>query len=552
MTSNAHLRRLVVAAVIAVAAFPVGAQESTPGTFGEVLEVRVINLEVVVTDKDGVRVPGLGPGDFRLRLNGKEVPLDFFTEVRGGDAIETVAGGAPGVQNVPAAVPGSPVGTSYLVFVDDFFSVARDRDRALRTLRAESVGLGAQDRMALVAFDGRRLTMLSSWSGPGPQLERAFDEATRRPSYGLQRLAERQQSDRDSRLRGRSVSAPRSLDGRLDPFELDYAERLADQVRNSIDAGAATLRAFANPPGRKVLLLLSGGWPFSPAEYATADRFRTVLEPTIPRGDELYAPLEDTANRLGYTIYGVDLPGLDAGAGGDASIETAEAAEFVGNQRFAREQEVRYALNHTARETGGKALFGAGAGILSRVVEDTRSYYWLGFNAPQKGDDQHYRVDIESTRPGLRVRSRQGFEEVSKQREVTMAVESALLFGSPPSSRPLQAVLGKPEKAGGRILRVPVALTIPADAVTFLPVGGEFHAELEIRIAAMDERGHRSSIPVVPYRVAAKRAPLPGDVMRKDTVLEIRREKQQIVVAVYDRASGNLLSATLDFVPEAR
>src|SRR5689334_7383809 len=118
------------AAVIALAALPAGAQESTPGTFGEVLEVRVINLEVVVTDKDGVRVPGLLPGDFRLRLNGKEAPIEYFTEVRGGDAIDMAAGGAPGIQNVPATVPGSPVGTSYLVFVDDYFAVARDRDRA--------------------------------------------------------------------------------------------------------------------------------------------------------------------------------------------------------------------------------------------------------------------------------------------------------------------------------------------------------------------------------------------------------------------------------------
>jgi hypothetical protein len=96
---------------------------------------------------------------------------------------------------------------------------------------------------------------------------------------------------------------------------------------------------------------------------------------------------------------------------------------------------------------------------------------------------------------------------------------------------------------------VPVVLTIPADAVTFLPVGGDFQADMEIRIAAMDERGHRSSIPVVPYRVAAKRAPVAGDVLRKDTMLELRREKQQIVIAVYDRSSGNLLSATLDFTP---
>ena len=42
------------------------AQNELPGSFGEVIDVRVINLEVVVVDRDGVRVTGLKPEDFRL------------------------------------------------------------------------------------------------------------------------------------------------------------------------------------------------------------------------------------------------------------------------------------------------------------------------------------------------------------------------------------------------------------------------------------------------------------------------------------------------------
>ncbi len=551
-----NARRVSVAAALAGVALAVAAQDTAPaqepapepppGSFGEVLEVRVINLEAVVTDRDGVRVPGLTPSDFRLRINGKEAPVEYFTEVRGGDAVDQPSAEGAGIQSVPAVVPGSPVGTSYLVFVDDYFSIAKDRDRVLRLLQSEAAGLGPQDRMAVVAFDGRKLAMLSSWSNGGPPLERALQQATERPAYGLQRLAERQAADRDSRMRGRTRSSARGLDGRLDPFELDFAESLTDQVRNSIDAVSATMRAFANPPGRKVLMLLSGGWPFSPAEYATADRFRVVIEPTVPTGPELYEPLESTANRLGYTIYGFDLPGPETGM--DASIATVEGAEIAYEAGWAREDDVHFALTHVATETGGRAFFNSSA-VLARAAEDTRSYYWLGFTAPQKGDDQNYRVQVQVTKPGLKVRSRRSFEEISRQRQVTMAVESALLFGSPPSVKPLQATIGPPDKPGGRTVRVPVVITIPADEIIFLPVGGELQADLEIRIAAMDERGHRSSIPVIPYRVAAKRTPMPGDVLRKETVLELRREKQQIVVAVYDRSGGNLFSTTLGYTP---
>src|SRR5688572_1655329 len=58
--------------------------EAVPLVFGEVLDVRVVNVEVVVTDKDGERVRGLGAKDFRLKVDGQEVPIDFFSEILGG------------------------------------------------------------------------------------------------------------------------------------------------------------------------------------------------------------------------------------------------------------------------------------------------------------------------------------------------------------------------------------------------------------------------------------------------------------------------------------
>src|SRR5687768_11222453 len=78
------------------------AQDARPGVFGEVLDVRVVNLEVVVTDRDGARVRGLLPQDFELTVDGREVPIDFFSEVVGG----TVASAAAGATGVPGIAAG--------------------------------------------------------------------------------------------------------------------------------------------------------------------------------------------------------------------------------------------------------------------------------------------------------------------------------------------------------------------------------------------------------------------------------------------------------------
>jgi hypothetical protein len=72
--------RMLTAALTAAIVAPglAIAQDPTPEAFTERIEVRVINLEAVVYNKDGERVRGLKPEDFRLLVNGEEVPIGYF------------------------------------------------------------------------------------------------------------------------------------------------------------------------------------------------------------------------------------------------------------------------------------------------------------------------------------------------------------------------------------------------------------------------------------------------------------------------------------------
>ncbi len=183
---------------LSIPAAAAGDQE-TP-TFGEILDVRVLNLEVVVTQR-GERVRGLTSDDFRLVVDGQEVPIEYFTEIDEGRAVRS-ANPSPAV---PAVAPGEAVGTRYLVFVDDYFSVPSYRNQALRALSDQLTLLAPEDRMAIVAFDGREVEMLSSWTRSLVQLKSAIDTAARRRGYGLQRLSEQRRYDTLARFEGRSL-----------------------------------------------------------------------------------------------------------------------------------------------------------------------------------------------------------------------------------------------------------------------------------------------------------------------------------------------------------
>lgn len=522
----------------------------TTPIFGETVEVRVVNLEVVVTDRDGLPVTGLAPGDFRLTVDGQELPIRYFSEVRGGDAVEAGTGGASGaVAAVPDLVPGSPVGTSYLVFIDDFFALARDRDRVINALIGELGRLGVEDRMAVVAFDGSRLTMLSSWSSSAPELERALRKATSRPAFGLHRLTEKRSLATDQRQRQQMGVGRSPLNPRLGITELFYAETLQQQVGNMVSGAAAALRGFANPPGRKTMILLSGGWPYDPADYAANELGRMIQEPGLERGDHLFAPLVDTANQLGYTIYAVDVPGLASESFADSELADPPSLGDTATG-FLRESNTQWSLQHVARQTGGRALLNASRlETLARASADTRTYYWIGFVPDWQGNDSRHRVAVEVLRQGLKVRSRTGFVDRSNSSEVGMAVESVLLFGGGPNVRPLPIRFGRPARSSPNVMKVPLELAVPLDGLTLLPVDGGFATDLELRVAALDENGGRSEIPVVPIRLQVGSAPGPGQFAKYEMTVELRRVANQVVVAVYDPLSGTIYSATAEVKP---
>ncbi len=514
-------------------------------SFGERVDVRVVNVEVVVTDRQGLRVGGLSPADFRLKVDGHPIPIDYFTEVRGGDAVAAERGDVRGLPSVPA---GSPVGTSYLVFIDDSFAVAPNRDEALRNLKADLGRLGPGDRMAIVSYNGRKLDMLTSWTSSPAALAQALDQALSQPALGLQRRGELaayeglRSADREGRgFRGDAFRGDRGI-GLLSTEQLPFARQLAEQVGHSVDAAAATLRSFSSPPGRKVMLLLAGGWPYSPADYVVGNANRPILTPEVPTGEALLRPLDDTANLLGYTIYPADVQGiLDNDFTGADRGRPLPAGEFS----VVRPTELRATILTIAENTGGQPILaGHHDSPLAIAAADTRSYYWIGFTPDLKRNDVRHRLEVEVDRPGLSVRARSGYLDLSRRGEAAMAVESAMLFGNSPAGQVLPVELGQPASSGWTRMDLPVTVAIPVSGVTFVPLEGKYVAELELRVAALDKDGHRSDIPAVPFKLTLDRKPDAGKFIPYDTTVRLRKIDQRLTIAVVDRLSDNILTSS--------
>jgi VWFA-related protein len=573
------MRRLFVLLLPLLALAPgARAADDAPPSFGESIDVRVVNVEAVVTDRQGNRVSGLRPEDFRLRVDGREVPVEFFSEVRDGEALPAPTEGSPAPSAQAAAraavqgVAEGRVGTYYLLYIDDYFSVGAQRNTVLQALKADLGRLGPDDRMAVVAYNGGRLTMLSNWSGSPADLGRAFDQAMARGARGSVRRAERTSSDTDEAFLELASAAdgdaplPDSAKAPgMSPLQRLYAVDLMRQVRGDVQAVVSAMRAFAAPRGRKVMLLLSGGWPFSIQSYAGRGGGQPTKE--LPEGEEVFRPLANTANLLGYTLYPVDVPGIQSGASditaaappmpkapgrvNRAGIEAASPGDLqvavdvgAGN---VPEGEVEGSLKYLAKETGGKALLNTNRGLaLATAREDTRSFYWLGFSPAWQHDDKRHDIRLEARRSGLTVRTRSGFLDLSRKAEVAMMVESALLFGSPPGALRMPLTVGEVVRSKQGELEIPVTLGLPVDLMTVVPEGSRYTVHLELRFAASDATGDTADVPVVPVTLTSDHQPSPGKLVKYETRVKLRGKADHMVVAAYDPLSGKIATAEVD------
>jgi len=329
------------------------------------------------------------------------------------------------------------------------------------------------------------------------------------------------------------------------------------KTRRSVMAAAGTVRSFASAPGRKVMLLLIDGWATPYSSWALGSRFPAArADVTL---DRLYGPLVQAANQVGYSLYPVDLPGprpdvltsfgfgnpdgSPAGPVGNSTDRYVVANGGWYTDSF--ERRFHGLLRFLADETGGLPMINSFSNrALATTAEDMRSWYWLGFEPPRNEDDQLHEIHVRlPAYPGLRVRTRQNYLDMSRSTEVSMLVEGALLLGGSPGTSALQVSFGTPRKAGFRKLFVPMKVTVPLDGVLLLPVNGQWRNELEFRFRLMDGFGDMATPPVARLHLVIPTEPMPGDFVSFETNLLIRKRKHRYVAAVRDPLTGGILSA---------
>jgi VWFA-related protein len=341
---------------------------------------------------------------------------------------------------------------------------------------------------------------------------------------------------------------------KADPLDMGQADDLREDMSASATLGAIVfaIDGVRSLPGRKAVVLVSEGF-LPPEPNGPDDRVMRQMN-----------RLTDMALRTGTVIYGLDPRGLVSGgltAEDNIKVGGAKAVEVHGIGRRKFLLGTQDAMATLAERTGGRAILNSNdvAGGLRRIGDDLRGYYIIGYNPPEGTfaepgkTPRFHKLSLKVRRPGVRVRTREGFlgESDAAPRAASTPEEQLRAAAISPFAAidiPLRATL-VPGYDAEHGMSVRAMLHIDARALTFTEdPSGARSAKVGVIGVVTDEWGVPQSQRTATFTATldkddAQRA-LDAGIVASMVVPATRAGGFQVRFAVRDNASGAMGSAS--------
>ncbi len=460
-----------------------GQTSQTDPFFAETIEVRVIELEVFVTDRDGNPVTGLTRDDFELVVDGQETTVSNFYAVEGGTV--TLGGEKPTVEaEAPPLPKKQPL---YLViYIDNFNIHPFNRKKVLTALKTFlRVELQPEDRVMMVSYD-RSLTIDNTFTTDHGRIISSINEVDKE---GGDRVFYEQ--DRRDLLQEINES---SNTARMMPRIENFAESVYNELRFSMDALGEMVGFLTGIEGRKALLYVSDGLPMVAAEelfYALEEkneRSGAMLRSRSFDATRRFEEVTMKANANRVTIYTIDAAGQRNMDGASAQDRSRNFSSHIDGVTATNMQS---SLKFISGDTGGVAITNTNniSGGLQRISSDFKSYYSLGFKPGHSGDGQFHRTKVKVKGDKLTVRQRK-----TPARQMEEGTISALVLGYQENNMGFELRTGEHQPLEDGNYLVPLEVRIPLGRLTLLNRNGSHQGRVLITVAARKDNGDLSPV----------------------------------------------------------
>jgi VWFA-related protein len=524
-----------VTSVVLIAALTTGPllaqqknQPAETSKLTEVIDVRVIGVDVVVTDKKGNPVTGLTKDDFQIFENGNEKPISNFYEIEGKAATQAVTvptPGAPPAPPPPKEEINEQLRRRIILYIDNLSLAPFNRNRVFKQMKDFVKDAMRPGDEAMVATYNRSLKVRAPFTRDPIQIQQTLDAIAGESALGLANRSE----FRD--VSGRIKDATNYDDALA--HARSYAQSVEHDLRQSVESINGLLSTLAGVEGKKIVVLTTEGFQIQPGREAftlidevsreKGWQSSSMLEAMTYNGNMLIESIAKNANANGITIYPIHAGGLAAGSEG-TTADNQQATSY--NVTSAAVSNTTESLQIMADLTGGVATTRTNnfAGAFKNIVRDLDSYYSLGYRAGTERVDRQRALEVRVKNRNLRVRNRQTFVEKSTFQEMSDRVIANLLYKTKANDLGIRVKVNSPIPAD-ELFKVPVEIHIPIDNLTLIQQGEAYMGGFSIYVVVGNKDGDMS---------------------------DVARKTHQITIPVNDftRSKGKYYTYTLDLMCE--
>ncbi len=465
-------------------------------TVVDTVDVRRVNVDVIVTDKDGVRRRDLSRQDFVVYEDGQKVDILHFVPPTDVAPEATFAAGAVSQEDVePGELP------RLVIFFDFLRLESSDRKRLAQALR-DVLADAPPMRTMIVTYNRTMEVQLPftaeplTSAGVLEEIERVQPARVGGPddrAWMANELADVQKElaaahdTRDiQRAEARRLGAMAQLN--------QITQTLTAEIRDTVAAMRQLTASLGGVDGRKILLYVGDNLELAPARELIEEAELTVAkENEISRLRSAGGSLEvrkdfdrllREANANSVTFYGVTprnraSRGVAERSSYGRTVGTGPAG-FQGRLPSARQELVKEAVCRLSIESGGLCQSGGTEPrrLLRETVDDLGGTYSLAYAPEHPADGEFHRLKVEVLRPGLKVRHRPGYVDKTAETRLHDRLAATLYFGDSEDDLGITVTAGDmnpPDAASDRRQTlVPLEVRVPVERLGLVPLqGGE-------------------------------------------------------------------------------
>jgi len=461
----------------------------------ETIDIRVINVDVVVTDKKGAPVTGLKKEDFELYENGVPKNVSNFYEVEGPKALNVSIAPGPVTPAVKREEIPENMRRRVIFYIDNLSLMPFNRNRVFKEMKEFAKNILRPGDEAMIATFNRSMKIRMPFTRDPGAIQTTLDTIAGESAMGVSNRSESrdvQKRIQDAQTYDEALSTART-----------YAESVNHDLRQSVDSLAGLMTTLAGVEGKKVLVLTTEGFQMQPGRemfYLIDEVSRekgwqggsTLLEGMTYDANSQIQSIAKTANANGITVYAIHAGGLGA-ANDNMSAEMDKPTPYtVTSAALSNSTE---SLQLIADMTGGLASINSNnfAQAFRNIQRDLESYYSLGYRAGTERVDRQRNLEVRVKNRNYLVRNRQTFVEKSPFAEMNDRVIANLLYRTKANDLKILVKVGSPARSED-LYKVPIEVQIPMESLTLLPQGESYMGGFSVYVAVANKDGDMSDV----------------------------------------------------------